>query len=91
MTTKGAASLRSVVISALPSEQSDVVLICPVRTLRLFVDRTDVSWSLNQIALFLSFDSSIVKDISPQTVSKYKRHTFIDAYRSLESASDDVI
>ena len=44
MTTKGAASLRSVVISALPSEQSDVVLICPVRMLRLFVDRTDVSW-----------------------------------------------
>ena len=31
------------------------------------------------------------QDISPQTVSKYIRHAVIDAYRSLESASDDVI
>ena len=91
MTTKGAASLCLVVILALLSEQPDFVSICPVRTLRLYVDQTDVSRSLNQKALFLSFDPSVFKDISPQTVSKYIRQTVIDAYRSLESASDDVI
>ena len=64
MTTKGVASLCSVVILVLPSEQSDVVSICPVRTLRLIVDQTDVSRSPDQIALFLSFDLSIVRDIS---------------------------
>ena len=41
--------------------------------------------------MFVSFDLSVVKDISPQTISKYIRHSIIDAYRSLESASDDVI
>ena len=91
ITTKGVSSLRPVVIPALPPEPADVISLCPVRTLRLYVDRSDVFRSPEQKALFLSYSQSVTKDISPQTVSKYIRHAVIDAYRSLESASDDVI
>ena len=91
ITTKGVSSLRPVLISALPPQPADTISLCPVRTLRLYVNRSDVFRFADQKALFMSYSQFVVKDISPKTVSKYIRHDVIDAYRSLESASDDVI
>ena len=87
----GTPALGVVSIPALPCSGDSPSALCPVRTLRQYLEVTDTFRSSTQKALFMSYVRSFDRDISPQTVSNYLKQTIIAAYKDVESLTDDAI
>ena len=91
LSNTGTPALNVVSIPALPVTDGTAPALCPVRTLRQYLDITDAFRSPTQKALFMSYVRSFDRDISPQTISNYLKQVIIAAYKDVEALSDDVI
>ena len=84
LANQGNAVLQPVVVKALsrilgPDMDKDRVL-CPVRALRFYLDRTkDLRSGRNR--LFISFKSGYTKDICKNTISSWLKKTIVTAYK----------
>ena len=87
----GTTALSVITLPALPVVDDSSPALCPVRTLRQYIEVTDAFRSPTQKALFMSYVRSFDRDISPQTISNYLKQTIVAAYKDVESLSDDAI
>ena len=78
--TQGLGALKEVFIPKLVSEDTDSTLLCPVATLRRYLQVSDAYRSPNQKKLFISWQEGISADIAPQTISSYIRKAILLAY-----------
>ena len=82
--TNGIGALRPLTISSLDeaveSEDNEERLFCAVRTLEVYLSRSDQYRSPEQKRLFISYRRGTVKDISRQTVSCYIKEAVVLAY-----------
>ena len=78
--------LRPFTISSLDElavpEGKDDKLLCPVRALRYYLQRSNEYRSEEQQKLFISHRRGMSKDIRPMTISAYIREAIVLAYAS---------
>ena len=78
--------LRPFTISSLDElagpEGRDNKLLCPVRALRYYHQRSNEYRSEGQKKLFISYRRGMSKDIQPMTISAYIREAIVQAYAS---------
>lgn len=78
--------LRPFTISSLDElagpEGKDDKLLCPVRSLRYYLQRSSEYRSEEQQKLFISYRRGMAKDIRPMTISAYIREAIVLAYAS---------
>ena len=87
----GPAAIAPVVIPALAHAQGTLqtdILLCPVRALRAYLDRTAVVRTDQQL-LFISFKRGFSKDIQCSTVSTWIKNTISFCYSNVEDADLD--
>ena len=89
LVNKGSSVLREVEIKALsrllgPDMQEDLSL-CPVRALRIYLERSDKFRSSNQKKLFISVQQNYDKDISKSTISSWLKRAVSESYKNASS------
>ena len=77
LSSKGLGSYRSVSLKALQEADGQDMLLCPVRTLEAYLDRTKHYRSPDQQKLIIRYRRGSVKDLSKQTLSNYIKGTII--------------
>ena len=90
---EGMQSMSPVVIPALKCSQDcqdTDILLCPVRALQCYLDRTKDSRVGRQLS-FISYKMGHTKDIQCSTVSFWIRYTIIFCYTKLDNADMDLI
>lgn len=84
MATNGLGALKPIIISSLDeiTGPNDTVerLLCPVRTLRYYLKRSDEYRSSEQRLLFISYQRGINKDICKQSISNYIKEAVVMVY-----------
>ena len=86
LASAGLGALRPIQLKALDEfagpEGKDDKLLCPVRTLRYYLDRTHKYRSDSQKRLFISYRRGTVDDVSKQTISAYLKEAILLAYQA---------
>ena len=70
--------------------QNTDTLLCPVRALRCYLDRTKDSRGGRQL-LFISFKMGHIKDIQCSTISSWIKNTIKFCYSKVENADMDLL
>jgi integrase len=85
LVNRGSGILREVEIKALGPflghDMEEDRMLCPVRALRIYLDRTDHHRSETQRKLFISVQQNCTKDISKNTVSGWLKRTIAECYK----------
>ncbi len=94
MSTAGLGALRPFVLHSLdqlagPEGKGDK-LLCPVRALAYYLDRSNQYRSDEQRLLFISYRRGMIKDISKQTISAYLKEAILLAYVGKREDSSDL-
>ena len=90
LTSKGPGSFISVSLKALQEADGQDLLLCPVRTLEAYLDRSKHYRSPGQHKLIIPYRRGSVKDLSKQTLSNYIRETVVLAYQEQNPDSESV-
>ena len=90
LTSKGPGSFRSVSLKALQEADGQDLLLCPVRTLEAYLDRSKHYRSPGQQKLIIPYRRGSFKDLSKQTLSNYIKETVILAYQEQNPDSQTV-
>ena len=90
LSSRGTGAIKPLTVPALPTDQT-VQTLCPVRSLKRYVDVTDKFRSPGQRCLFISFIKSLDRDFSVQTISSYIKQLIIAAYKAIEAEPDAVL
>ena len=90
LTSKGPGSFRSVSVKALQEADGQDLLLCPVRTLEAYLDRSKHYRSPDQHKLIIPYRRGSVKDLSKQTLSNYIKETVVLAYQEQNPDSEYV-
>ena len=90
LTSKGPGSFRSVSLKALQEADGQDLLLCPVRTLEAYLDRSKHYRSPGQHKLIIPYRRGSVKDLSKQTLSNYIKESVILAYQEQNPDSQAV-
>ena len=89
----GPQSISPVVIPTLKYNQSSKdmdILLCPIRALRCYLDRTKDLRGDRQL-LFISFKQGHTKDIQCSTISSWIKHTIKFCYSKVDNADMDLL
>ena len=90
MATAGLGALKPIVLGSLDDmagpEGKEEKLLCPVRTLAYYLERSKEYRSECQKRLFISYRRGMSKDISKQTISAYLKEAILMAYEQKGSA-----
>ena len=92
VSTNGLGALRPITLSALPESQEKGVgdgdqLLCPVRTLEAYMNRSSEYRSADQKRLTISYRRGTVWNISKQTISGYIKEAILLAYSKASQAN----
>lgn len=92
--TAGLGALRPITLQSLdemagPEGKGDK-LLCPVRALAYYLDRSSHYRSSEQRLLFISYRRGMVKDIARQTLSAYIKEAIMLAYQSKRDSDNDL-
>ena len=90
LTSIGLGSLRSVSLKALQEADGQDLLLCPVRTLEAYLDRSKHYRFPGQQKLIIPYRRGSVKDLSKQTLSNYIKEAVILAYQKQNPDSQTV-
>ena len=84
LANKGVKVLNSLTLQSLSaivgSEMPEDLTLCPVRALRIYIQRTDLTRTETQKKLFMSYKKNFKKDISKNTISGWLRKMVLHAY-----------
>ena len=67
MTSRGVSSFKSVTLNALEDADGQDALLCPVRTLEVYLDRTKPFRSPDKQKLIIPYSRGSVKDMAKHT------------------------
>ena len=84
--SRGLGALQPITVPSLCGETQTDRLLCPVKTLEQYLQRTSQFRAPTQKRLFISFRRGTIKDISPQTVSCYIKEAILLAYKDSVSS-----
>ena len=91
LSSRGTGALRAVTVPALPVSLDSAQTLCPVLTLKRYVDVTDAFRSASQRCLFISFIKSLDRDFSVKTISSYIKQLITAASKAVKNEPDDVL
>lgn len=89
MLGKDTGVLHAVTIPAIPDAPDAPLDLCPVRTLRHYVDVSDTYRASSQSRLFIAYSKKFGRDVSAQTISSYVKRTIREAHGAATSADGD--
>ena len=85
VTTRGAGSFKLITLNALEDAEGQDALLCPVRTLEAYLDRTKQFRSPDKQKLNIPYRRGSVKDMSKQTLSNYIKEPIVLADQEQDS------
>ena len=86
--TSGLGALKSVFIPALSIAGESEGLLCPVKCLDIYLNRSDKYRSDEQKQLFISWVPGLNKDVRAQTISGYIKASILLAYEEVPNDSE---
>ena len=90
--TNGLGTFPSLVMRALTADQGDpqATLLCHVRTLEVYLQRTQSIRSQDQKRLIIPYHRGATNDLFTQSISTYIRQAILLAYREKDLEADSI-